>query len=72
MGSIGGAELIVLGLVAFMAVPTLFALIDILRTPPEVWQRSGHQQMVWLVAVLFGGILGAIAFWVIAKPKLRP
>lgn len=71
MGNIGASELLVLAIVAAMALPTLFALIAILRTPDDAWRRAGQQQIVWVVVVLFGGVIGALAYFVLARPKLR-
>jgi hypothetical protein len=71
MGSIGVGELAVLGVVALMAIPTLWALIDILRTPEDAWRRAGQQQIVWLVVVLFGGVIGAVVYVLMARGKLK-
>lgn len=48
-------------------IPTLIALIDILRN-----KFKGNDKMVWVLVVLFFNIIGAILYFVIGrKQKLK-
>jgi hypothetical protein len=64
-------ELFVLGLSCTFLVPMLFALIDALKTPADVWQRANQQQIVWVVVILVGGFFGAVLYWLIPRKALR-
>ncbi len=46
------------------------ALIDLVRRPVDVWARSGHNQIVWALIVVFVGFIGPVLYLLIARPAL--
>jgi hypothetical protein len=65
-----------LGILVFlMAIPLfifhIWALIDVLRTPQDVWAAAGQNQMLWGIVVLFLSLIGPILYLVIARPLLQ-
>ena len=46
------------------------ALIDLVRRPADVWARSGHNQIVWALIVVFVGFIGPMLYLLIARPAL--
>ena len=54
-------------LILFVFLPTLIALIDILKN-----EFSGNNKMIWVLVVLFGNFLGAVLYFIIGrKQKLK-
>lgn len=65
-----------LGLLVFvMALPLfilhIWAIIDVLRAPQDVWTAAGQNQVLWGIVVLFLSVIGPILYLVIARPQLR-
>lgn len=50
--------------VAFFILPTVIALVDIVRN-----EFSGHNKIVWLLLVLLGNLLGAILYFTIGRQQ---
>lgn len=48
----------------------VMALVDLVRRPSEVWELSGHNQIVWALIVVFVGIVGPVLYLLIARPAL--
>ena len=48
----------------------LVALVDLVRRPADVWARSGHSQIVWVLVVVFVGFIGPMLYLLIARPAL--
>ena len=61
-------------LVFLMALPLfvfhIWALIDVLRTPQDVWSAAGQNQMLWGIVVLFLSLIGPVLYLIIARPQL--
>jgi hypothetical protein len=61
-------------LVFLMAFPLfifhIWALIDVLRTPQDVWAAAGQNQLLWGVVVLFLSLIGPVLYLIIARPQL--
>lgn len=55
--------LILVALFIFI-VPTLLALIDVLRN-----EFNGNDKIVWLLVVLFGSFLGAVLYFIIGRKQ---
>jgi hypothetical protein len=71
------AELIPLALAGFVVlvavagfIVVVWALIDAVRRPSWAWAEADQQLIVWIVAILLGGIVGGAIYLVVAKPKL--
>lgn len=48
----------------------IVALVDLVRQPAVAWERSGHNQLVWALIVVFVGFIGPILYLAIARPAL--
>ena len=60
---IGPMQLILILVAVFLGIiPTIIALIDILRN-----EFTGNNKIVWVLIVLFGNILGAILYFTIGR-----
>ena len=67
---IGALELLVM-LVGLATIGLLvLALIDLVKRPPEVWEESGHNQLVWALVVIFVGFIGPVLYLLVARPAL--
>ena len=70
----GGAELlvllvlivIVLAVVAFW----LWPLVDAVSRPESQWQRADQSKIVWVMLIIFLGLLGSVLYLAIARPAL--
>ena len=68
---LGGLEVVV-GLVALATVGLLvFAFIDLVKRPADVWKESGHSQLVWALVVIFVGFIGPVLYLLVARPALE-
>lgn len=60
---IGPMQLILILVAVFLGIiPTIIALIDIVRN-----EFTGNNKIVWVLIVLFGNILGAILYFTIGR-----
>jgi hypothetical protein len=64
-----------LGVLVFvMALPLfilpVWAIIDVLRTPQDVWTAAGQNQILWGIVVLFLSVIGPSLYLVIARTRL--
>ena len=69
---VSGLAFVVFGL--FLVVPLallIVALVDLAKRDTSDWERSGQNQIVWVLIIVFVGILGPILYLAIAKPKLE-
>jgi hypothetical protein len=49
----------------------MLALLEVLRTPDEVWREAGQDRLVWALVVVFLSFVGAVLFLLIARPQLE-
>ncbi|MDP2687497.1 MAG: PLD nuclease N-terminal domain-containing protein [Aequorivita sp.] len=61
---IGPWQLILILIVLLCIVPTIIALIDILKS-----EFNGNNKIVWLLVVLFGSFFGAILYFIIGRKQ---
>jgi membrane protein DedA with SNARE-associated domain len=62
---IGPWQIILILITVFLGiVPTIIALIDIVRN-----EFSGNNKIVWLLVVLLGNFLGAILYFIIGRKQ---
>lgn len=62
---IGPWQLILILITIFILIlPTIIALIDILRNEFE-----GNNKIVWVLVVLFGSFLGAVLYFIIGRKQ---
>ena len=56
-------------LVLLLIIPTVWALIDLVRVPSETWTAYGQSQSVWAIVILLAApLLGALLYVVMARP----
>ncbi len=63
LGIIGPAQMIIALIAVFLGIiPTIIALIDILKS-----KFNGNDKIVWVLVVLFFNLIGAILYFVIGR-----
>ena len=58
-------------IILVLTVPTVWALIDLLRVPTDVGAASKQSQGLWAVLVLLVPVLAPTLYFFIARPRLR-
>ncbi|WP_298287722.1 PLD nuclease N-terminal domain-containing protein [uncultured Lutibacter sp.] len=68
LGMIGPWQIILILIIVFLGfLPTIIALIDILRN-----KFNGNDKIVWVLVVLFFNLIGAILYFIIGtKQKIK-
>ncbi len=62
---IGSWQIILILITVFLGIiPTIIALIDIVRN-----EFSGNNKIVWLLVVLLGNFLGALLYFIIGRKQ---
>ena len=64
LGMIGPWQIIILSFVFLGIIPTIIALIDILKSKFE-----GNNKIVWVVVVMFLNLIGAILYFTIGRKQ---
>ncbi len=64
LGMIGPWQIIILTFVFLGIIPTIIALIDILKS-----KFNGNDKIVWVLVVLFFNLIGAILYFVIGRKQ---
>lgn len=49
----------------------VWAALDAATTPGRVWEAADQDKIVWVLVILFLPLVGAIAYFVSVRPKLR-
>ncbi|QNL93161.1 hypothetical protein H9L21_08385 [Aeromicrobium senzhongii] len=49
----------------------LVILLEALRVPRERWEVAGQSQLIYVLLMVFLGIVGSIAYVAVARPRLR-
>ncbi|RXJ51214.1 PLD nuclease N-terminal domain-containing protein [Gelidibacter gilvus] len=63
--AIGPWQIILILVTVFLGIiPTIIALIDIVRN-----EFTGNNKIVWLLVVLFGNFLGALLYFIIGRTQ---
>jgi hypothetical protein len=57
-------------LAAAVTVLWVAAVVSVATTQTRTWAYAGHSQVAWLLVVIFLGWLGALLYWIIARPTL--
>lgn len=52
------------------AVLWLWGLVDALKIPDDRWAAAGQSKLLWVLVIVFLGLLGAVLYAVIARPTL--
>ena len=64
LGMVGPWQIIILTLVLLGIIPTIIALINILKS-----KFNGNDKIVWVLVVLFFNLIGAILYFVIGRKQ---
>ncbi len=64
LGMIGPWQIIILTFVLLGIIPTIIALIDILKS-----KFNGNDKIVWVLVVLFFNLIGAILYFTIGRKQ---
>ena len=64
LGMIGPWQIIILTFVFLGIIPTIIALIDILKSKFE-----GNNKIVWVIVVMFLNLIGAILYFTIGRKQ---
>jgi len=64
LGIIGPAQMILILLASLGIIATIIALIDILKN-----KFNGNDKIVWILVVLFTGLLGAIFYFALGRKQ---
>lgn len=65
LGIIGPAQMIIILIAVFLGIiPTIIALIDILKS-----KFNGNDKIVWILVVLFLNFLGVILYFTIGRKQ---
>jgi hypothetical protein len=62
LGMVGPWQIIILIFVFLGIIPTIIALIDILKS-----KFNGNDKIVWVLVVLFFNLIGAILYFIIGR-----
>jgi hypothetical protein len=65
--SLGAAELLI---ILFVALP-IWGVIDAALRPDSAWRTANQSKVVWVVLQIFLGFIGAIAYFLAVRPKVR-
>lgn len=49
----------------------IMTLVDALRRPATEWERAGQNQLIWIGVIVFLHLLGALLYFLIARPALE-
>ncbi|MCW2782214.1 MAG: hypothetical protein JWR35_2663 [Marmoricola sp.] len=49
----------------------LLVLIEALRTPMSQWEAGGQSQLLYVLLMVFLGVIGTILYIAVARPQLR-
>ncbi len=64
-------------LLVFLLVPAaafvwwLVELVDALKVPRAQWNAAGESQLLYVLLMVFLGVIGTFMYVLIARPKLR-
>ncbi|MDO3695060.1 PLD nuclease N-terminal domain-containing protein [Wenyingzhuangia sp. chi5] len=64
LGIIGIGELVLVTIMLIVILPTILALIDILKN-----EFTGNNKIAWLLVVLFTSFIGAILYFIIGRKQ---
>lgn len=48
----------------------IWAIVDVLKTPTDVWEAAKQNQLLWAAVVLLLSLFGPILYLMIARPQL--
>ena len=64
-------SLLFLTVVGGLVVLWVWMLIEALKTPAATWEAAGQNQLIYILLMIFLGIIGTVAYYFVARPALR-
>jgi len=64
-------SLLLLTVVGGLVVLWVWMLIEALKTPAATWEAAGQNQLIYILLMIFLGIIGTVAYYFVARPALR-
>jgi heme/copper-type cytochrome/quinol oxidase subunit 2 len=61
--------LLVFGLLGFGL--WIWALVDAVQRSDADWEQAGQNKLVWVLILIFLGVIGALVYLVVARPRLE-
>jgi hypothetical protein len=49
----------------------LVMLVEAVRIPGARWQDKGHNQVVYIILMVFLGVIGTLIYYFVPRPELR-
>ena len=49
----------------------LVVLIEALKTPETQWKDAGQDRLLWVLLMVFLGVIGTLSYVIVARPRLR-
>jgi hypothetical protein len=70
MGGLGAPELLIILFILGTMVLPIWGIIDAAVRPDPAWTAIGQSKIVWILVMVFLWTLGAILYFILARPKL--
>lgn len=64
-------SLVVLAVIVIGAALWLWSLVDALRINDQTWNAAGQNKVVWVVVIIFLGLLGSALYVAVPKRALK-
>ena len=64
-------SLLLLTVVGGLVVLWVWMLIEALKTPGATWEAAGQNQLIYILLMIFLGIIDTVAYYFVARPALR-
>lgn len=49
----------------------VWSLVDAIQRPDAEWELAGQSKLVWILALIFVGIIGSFIYLLVARPALE-
>lgn len=67
----GGIELLIIAFIFGTIGTWVWSLVDILKRPEPEWKAIGQDRTLWLLVILFVGVLGSVGYLLAIRPKFE-
>lgn len=65
-----GIFVVFLGIGAVLTVAWLWSLVDALRISDQRWDTAGQNKLLWVLLIVFLGVVGSVLYVAIPRPAL--
>ncbi len=49
----------------------VWSLVDAIQRPDADWEQAGQSKLVWILVLVFVGIIGSFIYLLVARPSLE-